>query len=1320
ALADYVDLSVESVRGAETEIARRQQSDVEAAEEEFEERTQRIRRRLAAFVEVMRREFGEQFDQLRSSFDSATGAVADERRTTRDQVVQESQSAGREARNQYDKDTWLAESVVEATKTQLDKESKRLKKEGPARIAALDAINQRAYLLLSEYRHPPRVESDSDDGSHSETDVPQADVPQAGVPQAGVTQEEAPGAVVPLATYKEQREAATRHLRDLQHLWLPRLFVGYRMHTLVVLLCVSAVVLLGFLTVSNSWSWDSFAYTGPSAFFGTLLVAAVAAHGLRRVARSHVDAVFTPLDRSLGTARAAADQYSRESNQRIQQREAQCLRTRDREVRRAKDQFGEAMAEIGKRRDSALQRIEEHHARSKLGVEQQKDRSHLTVEERQQERLSTLNGRYERILSLARQRRDARLDQARRRFESERSELERRWSEGIARLQELVDETRNLDGRVSPDWNHAAWKAWAPTDSFASWVRFGHFDVDLARIAADARGRLRFEAGETSSVLAPAMLAFPDRCSLLLQSDRAGREEAIGALQAVMFRLLASLPPGRVHFTILDPVGLGENFAGFMHLADYDEDLIGGRIWTDNSHIEQRLTDLTNHMENVIQKYLRNEFETIDAYNVQAGELAEPYRFLVVANFPVGFTEASIRRLCSIVGSGARCGVYTLIAQDTRQVLPPGIEATDLAGDGVHLVHKDNRFVWNDEVFGQFPLVLDFPPPESTLTQMMQVIGKAARQSKRVEVPFETIAPKEDQIWTRESADDLSIPVGRTGAVRLQSLRLGEGVAQHGLIAGKTGSGKSTLLHVIITNLALWYRPDEVELYLVDFKEGVEFKCYATHELPHARAVAIESDREFGLSVLQRINTEMERRGELFRERRVQDIGAYRRAGGDALPRTLLIVDEFQMFFSEEDKLAQDASMLLDRLVRQGRAFGIHVLLGSQTLGGSSGLPRSTMGQMAVRIALQCAEADSQLILNDDNFAARLLSRPGEAIYNDAGGLVEGNSPFQTAWLSDKERDECLIRIREYARSRMADRRRPTIFEGNAPADIRTNGALADLLESPGWGGPPAAPRVWLGEAVAIKDPTSVTFRRQSGANLIVVGQRDDAAMGIMTAAMASLAAQHAPDSARFYVLDGTATDSPLSGVLSQVAASLPHPVRMVNWREVAEVVAELAAEAAQRLEADRTDAHAVYLLIFGLQRYRMLRRSEDDFSFSRDEAGKPPNPDKLFAELLREGPPFGLHVMTWCDTPISLERTLDRQSLREFDNRVLFQMSATDSSNLIDSPAANQLGFYRALFCSEEEGVLEKFRPYAFMDRQWLDSLKDRFARKGSATRPG
>src|SRR3974390_3848712 len=119
---------------------------------------------------------------------------------------------------------------------------------------------------------------------------------------------------------------------------------------------------------------------------------------------------------------------------------------------------------------------------------------------------------------------------------------------------------------------------------------------------------------------------------------------------------------------------------------------------------------------------------------------------------------------------------------------------------------------------------------------------------------------------------------------------LGQGTSQHVLIAGKTGSGKSTLLHVLISQLAMYYSPSEVELYLIDFKKGVEFKAYAALSLPHARVIAVESEREFGLSVLQRLDVELKNRGECFRKSGVNDLNSYREDhardnGQPAMPR---------------------------------------------------------------------------------------------------------------------------------------------------------------------------------------------------------------------------------------------------------------------------------------------------------------------------------------------------------------------------------------------------------------------------------------------------
>ena len=81
-----------------------------------------------------------------------------------------------------------------------------------------------------------------------------------------------------------------------------------------------------------------------------------------------------------------------------------------------------------------------------------------------------------------------------------------------------------------------------------------------------------------------------------------------------------------------------------------------------------------------------------------------------------------------------------------------------------HLVQQgaegDVRFVWKDEVFKQFPLKLDTPPQEEFFTKILDVVGRRAKEAKRVEVAFESIAPAQEQFWSMDTADELKVPIG--------------------------------------------------------------------------------------------------------------------------------------------------------------------------------------------------------------------------------------------------------------------------------------------------------------------------------------------------------------------------------------------------------------------------------------------------------------------------------------------------------------------------------------------------------------------------------
>ena len=844
-------------------------------------------------------------------------------------------------------------------------------------------------------------------------------------------------------------------------------------------------------------------------------------------------------------------------------------------------------------------------------------------------------------------------------------------------------------------------------DHISDGMAFGWLKMDLSCVASAVpkeSGCAWPNSDETLPVWNfPAYRRVPNDTSLFVEAPSQSRVQGLEMLQSAALRLLTQSPAGKVRFYFFDPVGLGQSFAGFMHLADVMESLVNERIWSEPRHIEQKLIDLTEYVETVIQKYLRNEFATIADYNKQAGELAEPLRVVVFADFPEGLTDAACKRFVSLLQSGARCGVHFLLLRDPAKPLPELINENELLQKCARVRWKQDRFVVDAVGLESVPFTPGTMPSAAILQSILQKIGLAAKSGSKVEVPFQAIEPKMDQRWTSSSAKILRVPVGRSGANKLQAIEIGEGTRQHVLLAGKTGSGKSTLLHALITNVALWYSPDEVELWLIDFKKGVEFKAYATHALPHARAVAVESDREFGLSVLQGLDAELKRRGDLFRDAGVQDLAAWRSLGKqDPMPRTLLIVDEFQELFVEEDKVAQDSSLLLDRLVRQGRAFGMHVILGSQTLGGTYALPRTTMGQMGIRIALQCNEADSAMILSDDNTAARLLSRPGEAIYNDAGGLIEGNSPFQVVWLTDAQRDERVRELAATARARGVSDRKMIVFDGTAAARIEQCQPLLDVLKQPASRGVPAL-NIFLGNPVAIRNASVITLRRQSGANIVVVGQREDVAAGLSVAVLASFAAATRHTSGRVILLDGTTPDSPTVGALQSTLQTLKLNAEVSNYRDCDGAILQLGQEVAQRIADGRQDQPPILLMIHGLQRYRTLRKDEDDFSMSSDG---PPKPDKVLGAILRDGPSVGVHVFAWADTAPSLQRCIDRNALREFDFRVLMQMSANDSSYLMDTPTATRLGADRALIFSEEKGSTERFRPFELASEQVLAKL--------------
>jgi hypothetical protein len=815
-------------------------------------------------------------------------------------------------------------------------------------------------------------------------------------------------------------------------------------------------------------------------------------------------------------------------------------------------------------------------------------------------------------------------------------------------------------------------------------------------------GEIRLEAeGEDAPPLRlPLLVPFLRRGTLFL---RGPDPEALRALlQSLLLRLVVGLPPGHLRLSLADPLGMGAHLAAFLRLPDA---LRGPKVCSRPEEIAAQLQALEAHLVAVLQNRLQNLYPDVEAYNAQAGELAVPYHLFALADFPAGCDERTAAALVGLARNGPRAGVYLLLSVNEAQPYPRNVDPDALFALGTS-VFLDEVGRLRPESFPEagllepggapHPFYPDTPPPPEQVNRLLETVGVAA-QRRSTALSFGRVSIPAAERWQGSGLDGLRVPIGTTSTGEAHEFVIGQdgSVVHHGLIGGAIGSGKSNLLHVLITQLALRYSPEELEMYLVDFKEGVEFQDYL--RLPHARAVGLESEREFGRSVLRFLQREMEARGRLLKGAEVSSLLAYRLQTGRRLPRILLVMDEFQVLFAEDDALARECERILEDLVRRGRSFGIHILLSSQSPSMTGQFSRRIYGQMALRIAFRSQPTEAQAILGEGNTAADRLERAGEAIYNDEMGHKEKNVLVRVAYLPPQERRQALDAIAALAAARPYEP--PVTFEGRAPARLEAN---AEWLEQARMPKPtprprPAAVRLWLGEPVEIKPPTAAVVERYPRSNLLILGGREEQVYGLLLASALSLAAQYTPEEVRLAVADFARPEAVGYGLWNSL--NLPHPLEVAGPRQAGALLTQLLALLERRLEGE--SGPEVFFLIPGLQRWRELRGPD---AFVQSE------PAKGLTRLAEEGPEVGIHLLAWADSLATVERVFKRGGLAHFDLRVALQMSDKESSDLLGSAVAARLGENRALFRHEdwEAGRMEKFKPYALPEPESLARLAE------------
>jgi hypothetical protein len=485
----------------------------------------------------------------------------------------------------------------------------------------------------------------------------------------------------------------------------------------------------------------------------------------------------------------------------------------------------------------------------------------------------------------------------------------------------------------------------------------------------------------SNSLTFPALIPMQNLKGIAFELNSTNREEIHLCLQHIALQIIHQLDPKLCKVTIIDPKKMGSNFRFIRKLSNssvgeliYDEEGIKKNI---NNHFEKSIS--------IINECLIH-YANLDDYNKDT-DGSQPYRFVFIADFPYGFRDC-IDKLSTLIHNNQEAGIFFFMTYDKSLSLGMRQEKVneilseltilreygDPANDFYNIENIVNHNFYNKD----FTLQLD--RRDINPDNLNRLISQTTIESKK-------------QV-NDELSDGLRIPIGKL-AGRTHYFTIGhETDNYHGIIGGQPGKGKTVLLNNIIARGIESYSPDELRFILLDCA-GVGFQEFK--ESNHVQVLRSSSKVEECVEVIKKIEEELDRREALFRDARVAELKDYLKKTGKPLPRLLCLIDEFHVLFTGGSRTgAYVETILVERVIRIGRKFGVHLIVSTQSLGG--GVRRSILDNIPLRIALGMTPDQSAGFLGFKNEAAGNLER-GVAIYNNQNGSSRANKTVRVNYI---------------------------------------------------------------------------------------------------------------------------------------------------------------------------------------------------------------------------------------------------------------------------------------------------------------------------------
>ncbi|MGN0961951.1 MAG: FtsK/SpoIIIE domain-containing protein, partial [Clostridia bacterium] len=423
--------------------------------------------------------------------------------------------------------------------------------------------------------------------------------------------------------------------------------------------------------------------------------------------------------------------------------------------------------------------------------------------------------------------------------------------------------------------------------------------------------------------------------------DNTYDDSVINLTRYIICNALQNTAPGQLSVVGYDS-DLSGIFAPFASLSAGNTKQL--EYLSDEKEFEKYLDHLWEHIQ-AVQNVIQGRTKDLIGFRKLSKRPVEGYK-LVVLSLDLGMINQELRtKLSFLMRRGPAAGVSFLIVSTTliSISLPNGKEfelSVETISPNITILEPFNDTV-SDQKTGK--TVRYTPLSANYIINQCESFEKNMESAQLPVVLFDELHDLNRQ-WQYSSIDGLTFCVGKYGIDNME-ITIGDDVNQRHnvIITGAVGQGKSNLISVIIHSLCLRYSPKELNLYLLDFKEGVSFKPFSNigqdAYLPHAKALGLESDVSFGLAVLESLFRIYQKRMKILKDHNYKSIRELRLNHPETImPRIAVVIDEFQMMFGDDNQTGQQIAEMLEKSVRLFRAAGIHFILASQTLGGNMAL----------------------------------------------------------------------------------------------------------------------------------------------------------------------------------------------------------------------------------------------------------------------------------------------------------------------------------------------------------------------------------------------